>query len=477
MPTEAGLLSGLEEPILQVDAELVIRELLSQPRGLLQPATAPITGIVGEPLDATLARLLAPAALRETLDAIATGYSKATIGDASDIAVLRAVEGITPPGNRSPGWPRYYDVALHFTPGPAVLLRMNDVTERLRLAQALEQAHAAHELALAVLRAPPRKLRLFLQGAATSMSLINSTLRMPARSQQAFADKLDRILAEVQMLRGAAGDLALAALEERASSFEQALASLRAGPLLTGDDLLPLAVRLDDLFLQIAAASSLDEQRGVSQADASPALKPAAAAEPDWSLACDQRLRQLVKRVADEQGRSVQLVMLGASHVPDCYAKSVDSMLSHLVRNAVEHGIENPELRAATGKRATGTITVECADLAEGGIELTVQDDGAGFDVERIGRIAVETGLLTDESLARTDPRALIGLIFRPGFSTAGVAGCNGRGLGMEFLRELVTRLNGTITVATKSRQYTRFRIVLPAADSQRALTGQQRVA
>jgi two-component system chemotaxis sensor kinase CheA len=169
--------------------------------------------------------------------------------------------------------------------------------------------------------------------------------------------------------------------------------------------------------------------------------------------------------------------MLGASNVPARYTKSVDSMLNHLVRNAVEHGIENPELRVSAGKRATGTITVECADLDTGGIELIVQDDGAGFDVERIARIAVETGLLTSESLTRTDPRALIGLIFRPGFSTAGVAGCNGRGLGMEFLRELVTRLNGNITVATKSRQYTRFRIVLPAAESKQTLTSQQRVA
>ncbi|HEV7631518.1 MAG TPA: hypothetical protein VGO41_00925, partial [Steroidobacteraceae bacterium] len=373
LPTEAGMLSGLEEPILQVDADLVIRELLAQPGGLLRPATARIEGIVGQPLAATLARLLSPAALTTTLAAIAAGYA----GNEPAPPGLRAVEGLTPPGNRSPGYPRYYDIALHFTPGPAVMLRMTDVTERLRLAQALEHAHAANELALSVLRAPPRKLRLFLQGAATSMSLINSVLRMPARSQEAFADKLDRMLAEVQMLRIDAGELQLEALAERAQDFEHAVATLRARPALTGDDLLPLAVRLDDLFLQIAAAGSLDEQRGETQPQAAPGPPPAAAVEPNWSEACERRLQQVVTRIAEEQGRSAQLVMLGTAIVPDRYAKSVDSMLNHLVRNAVEHGIENPEQRVATGKRATGTITVECADLGEGGIDLTVQDDGA----------------------------------------------------------------------------------------------------
>ncbi len=157
LPTDAGLLSGLEEPILQVDADLVIRELLSQPAGFLRPATAPIDGIVGQPLTTTLARLLSPASLATTLVAIKSGYA----GNDSEPSGLRAVEGVTPPGNRSPGYPRYYDIALHFTAGPAVMVRMTDVTERLRLAQALEHARAANELAMSVLRAPPRKLRLF----------------------------------------------------------------------------------------------------------------------------------------------------------------------------------------------------------------------------------------------------------------------------------------------------------------------------
>jgi two-component system chemotaxis sensor kinase CheA len=103
-------------------------------------------------------------------------------------------------------------------------------------------------------------------------------------------------------------------------------------------------------------------------------------------------------------------------------------------------------------------VQIAAGDAA---LELSVQDDGQGFDTDKLGRAAVARGLLTEDTLQKTEARSLIGLIFRPGFSTAPVS-APGRGLGMEFLRELVARLDGRITVATKPRQYTRFRIELP---------------
>jgi two-component system chemotaxis sensor kinase CheA len=325
------------------------------------------------------------------------------------------------------------------------------------------QLQAAHALTLAVLRADPAALRSFLDSAAAGVSLINSLLRVPARDEAAFRGKLDRVLREVLGLCNEAAALRLDAIAGCARRFEQALLELVQRSALTGDDFLPLAVRLDELFTQIAAARGLDEQRGSvkpaaansdSAKDTSQFLPPAAASE--------RALQNLATRVAAVAGCQVALLLLGLELVPAAYRKSVDNMLVHLVRNAVEHGIEPEAQRRSAGKPVQGTVTVEFSVTADGGYELMIQDDGQGFDVERIGRVAVENGLLTPDSLANTDPRKLVGLIFRPGFTTAGTDGSSGRGLGMEFLRELVTRLDGNITVSTKRGRYTRFRVSLP---------------
>lgn len=335
-----------------------------------------------------------------------------------------------------------------------------------------QSLHAAHALTLAVLRAHPRALRSFLESAGTSVSLITSLLRLPARDQAAFRDKLERVLQEVLCVGEEARELQLDAIAERAASFERALVGLRERTSLSGDDFLPLAVRLDELFTQVAAARHLEQQRGVVNPAGGAARRAAgtaaalleAPAPESAAVLTERALQVLAARVAGETGSKVALILLGLEQVPPAYRKSVDNMLVHLVRNAIEHGIEPVAQRLLEGKSAQGTITVEftAPSASRASYELMIQDDGRGFDVERIGRVAVENGLLSADALATTDPRKLVGLIFRPGFTTAGLEGSSGRGLGMEFLRELVTRLDGNISVSTKRGRYTRFRVTLP---------------
>ncbi len=348
-----------------------------------------------------------------------------------------------------------------------VLIAFHDVTARRHAEIQATQTRAAYDLAVAVMRAEPYSLQLFLDTASASMSLVNSLLRMPARSEAAFRQKLERILAEMHALADEADGLRLHSVVESARVFAALLAGLAMRETLTGDDLLPLAPRLDELFGHIGAISALQEDRASVAAMPSAADRPASAAGRAGGDSEDH-LRHLVERLTSEYERDVSLLVLGLANVPAAYRHSIDNMLAHLVRNAVEHGIETREARAATGKQPAGTVIVEFS-ATPNGYELMVQDDGQGFDVERIGRVAIERGLITRETLATTDPRKLVGLIFRPGFSTAGVADVegSGRGLGMEFLRELVTRLGGSISVATKRGRYTRFKVSLPqtAAD------------
>jgi chemotaxis protein histidine kinase CheA len=97
------------------------------------------------------------------------------------------------------------------------------------------------------------------------------------------------------------------------------------------------------------------------------------------------------------------------------------------------------------------------------GIEMTVHDDGAGIDVDRIGRAAVTSGLLTEATLGKRDEAKLMGMIFRTNFTTEGLPGNEGRGRGIPSVRRTITRLGGKIAVATKRRRYTLFTIRLPA--------------
>ena len=111
-------------------------------------------------------------------------------------------------------------------------------------------------------------------------------------------------------------------------------------------------------------------------------------------------------------------------------------------------------------KPESGTVAVQFMRAGADGYQLSVQDDGRGLDHDRIRAEAVKQGVLTPDAAARMDSRKLAGLIFRPGFTTVGEGGA--RGIGMDVVRDLVSKAGGRVGIATKSGEYTRFRITLP---------------
>ncbi len=465
------LLERLEEALLLVGPDLIVQELLSEAARELGRGPQGERGILGRPLREVLAPWLAPRELVEVLPRILS--VRDATGDEG--ITLRGLEGAATAAMRSAGLTRYYDISIRrlLTDGELrLVLGVRDVTERLRLARALETARAAHEMAMAVLRTDPTVLRTFLQDAASSVSLIQSLLHLPARTREAFRDKLGRILLQVHGLRERAGLLGMGPIAVQAAGFEAALESLRTRDDLTGDEFLPLAVQLDELCSLLTSSSQLAEQRAASDAfTPQPAVSALRLREAElgWPAECSKRLQALVQRVGQEKEQLAQLTLRGMESVPECYRRNVDYLLLQLVRNAIEHGIETQAERLAAQKPAVGNITVECISRPELGVEISVRDDGRGFDVAPIGRIAVAKGLISAETLPTTDPHTLLGLIFRPAFTTEGVEGLEGRGLGMVFLRELITRMAGQVSVATKSGRYTRFRVLLPDASGQRS--------
>jgi two-component system chemotaxis sensor kinase CheA len=176
-----------------------------------------------------------------------------------------------------------------------------------------------------------------------------------------------------------------------------------------------------------------------------------------------RRLPLLVRETAAHLGRDVAFTMLGLSIQADKgTADALFEPLLHVLRNAVDHGIEPPERRAAAGKAARGSIVLEAA-LQGGQVVIEVSDDGAGIDPERLREVAASRGLLAAERLAAMDEAALLDLVFLPGFSTAAeVTHTSGRGVGMDAVRTALQALGGQVGIARAPAGGTVVRISLP---------------
>jgi len=176
-----------------------------------------------------------------------------------------------------------------------------------------------------------------------------------------------------------------------------------------------------------------------------------------------RRLPRVVRDLARASGKQVELNIDGEETELD--RSVVDELadpLVHLVRNAVDHGIESPAERQAQGKPAGGTIHI-LARHDENQILIELKDDGRGVDVDRVREVAISRGLVTQDAANRMSESDLIDLIFVPGFSTASsVTAVSGRGVGMDIVRSRIERVNGSITVNSLSGEGTHFMIRLP---------------
>ena len=173
------------------------------------------------------------------------------------------------------------------------------------------------------------------------------------------------------------------------------------------------------------------------------------------------RLERVVRQTSHSVGKRAELNVVGGGEDMDrAILERMMGPLEHLLRNAVSHGIENADERTAAGKPATGTITLQLA--REGtDVVLSLSDDGAGLDRDRIRSKAIERGLLKSDADITDDD--LYQLILQPGFSTAQeLSQVSGRGVGMDVVLTEVKQLGGTLDIDSQPGQGTRFTIRLP---------------
>ncbi|HEY7354403.1 MAG TPA: chemotaxis protein CheA [Terriglobales bacterium] len=176
-----------------------------------------------------------------------------------------------------------------------------------------------------------------------------------------------------------------------------------------------------------------------------------------------RRFPRIARDTAKRCGKQVQLIITGQdTDVDKGLLDAIAEPLTHIIRNSISHGIETADEREKVGKIAVGTIHLHASHQANHLI-VEIKDDGAGIDSAKVKSKAVNMNLVTREEAGRMSAQEALGLIFRPGFSTANeITEVSGRGVGLDVVRSVLHRMKGTVDVETQLGQGTTFRLKLP---------------
>ena len=172
---------------------------------------------------------------------------------------------------------------------------------------------------------------------------------------------------------------------------------------------------------------------------------------------------RMVRDLANKVGKKVNLELVGEdTELDKSVIEEIGDPLVHLIRNAIDHGVETPEERRAAGKPEEGTVRLEAAQEGDR-IVIRISDNGRGIPVEKIKAKALSRGLVTPQEISTWGRREIVDLIFQPGFSTAEqVSDVSGRGVGMDVVRTNISRINGTVEVDTQEGHGSTVTIKLP---------------
>src|SRR5580765_1914969 len=427
--------------------------------------------------------------------ATATKYIKLLWGDRAHENLMKSINPlgqleITMENGHGGRETRYLQFDFHRVMGPEgikhVLCAVGDITSSVLLARELhdsqENANAQLDMMLGMMHVDPLQLISFLDTAETGLKLVNTILKEPARTDAEFRKKLTGLFRELHSIKGEASALNLKSVATRVHALEDMVSDCKKRPELSGNDFLPLVLKLDDLLAHLrsvremaarlttlkvspAASEHSTATTGtmpLARAPERPAERPQPRAVEDLSPA----LQSMAERLAQDHAKRFRLSLTGLGEVPSAYGATIKDCLIQMLRNAAVHGIESPEVRRGQSEEDTGVVRVDFRKAGEG-YELIFEDDGAGIAPDSLRAAAVRQQLITEEEASIMDTRSTMALIFRPGFSTQdGVSMDAGRGVGMDVVARSVYALGGKIGVSTHPGKFTRFKIVLPATDA-----------
>ncbi len=424
-----------------------------------------------------------------------------------------------PAGSAAPGWQPPLELEVRFTNGHgandllhysfefaamsiagepgSVLVRVTDQTTPLLQAREIEdlrlQVRAQADILQTMMRLGATRFAALVRSTDTAMNSINDILRRPAREQTAFRSKLEQTLAEVDRIGRNLAATNLSSLVGAARQFETALLELRDRPVLSGNDFLPLAVKLDEFYIQFSLVQSLsrfvdapapmESVRDMDGVSRPPISGSDVTAEPKFVAQLLERqgadappppvatagtlahtFARLTENAAKEQSRPVVLQCSGLHEIPAGYQSTVKNIVIQLIRNAVQHGIEPGAERATLGKPRVGHLNLDFATLPDGSFEMTFEDDGRGIDPDAVREIAVSKLLITPGAARHLGDRQALKMIFKSRFTTLEEApGEKKHGAGLAFVRRYVHDAGGVISLGSEPGRSTRFKVNLPA--------------
>ena len=317
-----------------------------------------------------------------------------------------------------------------------VLVSVSDVSSRVELARELQssqqQAQAQVDTLLGILHVDPAQLASFLSDSNAAMKMINAVLREPAREESAFRKKLDTLFRQAHSVKGEAAALGLSSIESRAHSFEDDLKALREKPDLSGNDFLPLVIKLDDLLTHLQSVGDLVSRLSKFQLrpHEAPAHGPRDATSADrgrvraghrgrWRpmRAWARRLQQLAERVArrERQGGEARSAA-GSTSCPRSIGASSRTSPCRRVRNAIVHGIEPAAARVAAGKPPQGTVRLDFQDHGEAATSSASRTTGRDSRPSASRRSPLQKGFITADQADNLDAKQVLALLFQPGF-------------------------------------------------------------
>src|SRR5689334_1410927 len=340
-----------------------------------------------------LKKLVPPATL-----ATATKYIKLLWGERAHESLMKSINPLgqleihveTASGQREA---RYLQFDFHRVMGPKgvkhVLVSVGDITASVMLAKELqesqENANQQVDMMLGVMHIDPVQLMSFLDATETGLQLVNAIMKEPARSDAEFRKKLDGLFRELHSIKGEASALNLMSVASRTHALEDMVGELKKKPDLSGNDFLPIVLKLDELLAHLRSVRELGTRLSALRDSA-----PAASHSSEGGTSSTQRiqvnagksaadelahtLQALAERLAHDHKKKFKLALTGISEIPRAYIPTLKDVLIQMLRNSAVHGIETADVRRAQTKEDVGVVRIEFRKNAEG-FELMFEDD------------------------------------------------------------------------------------------------------
>ena len=343
-----------------------------------------------------------------------------------------------------------------------VLVNVEDVTDAVLLEQKMEQEREQNDVQLemlsTILQADRDSLNDFIANTNRHIQSINTVLKSQGEDKVSLQEKVDAIYREVHSMKGESSALKLSGFTNMAENFETNLNRLKQMPKLSGENFLGLAVQLEELIRLNHTIEDLLAKIGSNAPIVLNGNEAAAAPRSNNS-----RYAMFVADIAKRNHKEAAFTYSGLESTgSDTVDGVIGEIAIQLLRNAVVHGIETPDVRNKRGKLPVGHVHMSLQDQGDKFL-LTFEDDGNGIDYDAIAQKAVNMGKYTIDEVAKLDKRSLVALLFSPGFSTAGNSNEDaGRGVGLDIIKDRVVSLKGTVNVASRPQGYTRFSFTLP---------------